>query len=312
MATQAVTDPSSDAPPPAERKAARKQPRPARAAYLAQRRERAVERDARRYELARELASDARIEIPKDKGFVVVPPGGVRGAEAVMQAANDAIDAIGAEGLLEIASADTAKTYLANRFVQSEEIDLDSVYLQFALSTEVLAPVTAYLGLVPVLYEFDVWYSMPQPDAPQASQLWHLDHDDESQVKVWVHCSDVGPKSGPLTAVEADVSAEFAARIGYDVGKGYRVPDEKVQELVPPEAITPLEGPRGTTAFVDTSRCFHFGSRLASDAEPRRMVYFAYITPYSFNYGDHRAEARYSAVGAGALDELTRLVLGAD
>jgi hypothetical protein len=311
MATRSLIEPSGDAPPAAERKAARKQSLPARAAYIALRRERAVARDARRFELAREIAG-ARIEIPADKGFVVVAPGRVLGADAVVRAANDLIESIGPERLLEVAKRDTAKPYLANRFLNSEEVDLNSIYLQFALSEDVLATVSAYLGLVPVLYDFDVWYSMPQPDVAQSSQLWHMDHDDQMQVKVWVHCSDVGQESGPLTVIDAAASADFAQQIGYDIGRGYRVPDERVHELVPAVAITPLQGARGTTMFVDTSSCFHFGSRVAPDAEPRRVVYFAYITPYSFNYGDHRTEARFSALGAGASDELERLVLGAD
>ena len=312
MVAQALIEPSGDAPSPEERKVARKQSLPARAAYLARRRERAAARDARRFDLARELAPSASIDIRADRGYAVVRPGGVSGAEDVVRATNERIDSIGHDGLAEIAQRDKAKPYLAARLVDLDQVDLDSVYLRFALSKDVLATVSAYLGLVPVLYEFDVWYSMPQPDAPKASQLWHLDHDDQKQVKVWLHASDVGPESGPLTAVNADASAEFAQRIEYDVGRGYRVPDERVRELVPPAAITPFEGPRGTTVFVDTSSCFHFGSRVAPDAEPRRVVYFAYITPYSFNYGDHRTEARFSALGAGVSDELERLVLGAD
>ena len=232
MASQALIEPSGEAPPADERKVARKQPLPARAAYLARRRELAVARDARRFELGRELAPSAPLEIPADEGYVVVPPGGVRGAKDVIQAANALIDSIGHEGLQEIAQRDKAKSYLANRFFDFDAVDVKSPFLQFALSEDVLATVSAYLGLVPVLYEFDVWYSMPQPHEPKASQLWHLDHDDESQVKVWIHCSDVGPESGPLTVVRADVSADFAEQIRYDVGRGYRVPDERVRELV--------------------------------------------------------------------------------
>src|SRR5438105_8482591 len=150
MATRSLIEPSSDAPPAAERKAARKQSLPARASYIAQRRERALARDARRFELARELSAGAQVEVPAEKGFVVVPPGGMAGADAVIRTANELINSMGHEQLAEIAQRDSAKSYLANHFLDAEQLDSDSPYLQFALSDEVLATVSAYLGLVPV------------------------------------------------------------------------------------------------------------------------------------------------------------------
>ena len=40
-----------------------------------------------------------------------------------------------------------------------------------------LDAVTAYLGLVSLLNDNDVWYTLPWDDPPRASQEWHLDHD---------------------------------------------------------------------------------------------------------------------------------------
>jgi hypothetical protein len=311
MATGLVTEPTSDAPSAEERKAARKQSLPARAAYLARRRERVVERDARRFQLAEELRRSPPIEISTERGFVVVPPGAVSGAEDVVRAANEVIDGLGHDALVAIAHRDKTKRYLAARLVDRNTADLDSVYLKFALSEHVLAPVCAYLGLVPVLYEFDVWYSMPQPDEPQASQLWHLDHDDEKQVKVWVHCSDVDEASGPLTVIDAATSDEVAERLGYDFGEGHRVADDQVEELAGP-AVTRLEGAAGTVHFVDTSRCFHMGSRVAPGGTPRRVFVAQYLTPYAFRFRpDHLQKAPYRNLANEGSSELERLLLGA-
>ena len=58
---------------------------------------------------------------------------------------------------------------------------------------------------------------------------------------------------------------------------------------------TVLDGPRGTAHFVDTSRCFHFGSRVQAGAPPRQLVVFQYLTPYAFEFQeDHRREAPYA------------------
>jgi hypothetical protein len=130
-------------------------------------------------------------------------------------------------------------------------------------------------------------------------------------VKVWVYCSDVGPESGPLTVLDASASDALADAIGYDFDEGYRVPDEQVSSFVGEHGVTPLEGPAGTVALVDTSRCFHFGSRVRPGAPPRRMVLFQYLTPYAFEFtSDHREQAalRHLADGAGLREQL---VLGA-
>ncbi len=43
--------------------------------------------------------------------------------------------------------------------------------------------------------------------------------------------------------------------------------------------VLPLCGARGTTAWVDTSNCYHFGSRPAP--RPRWLLYLQYATAFS-------------------------------
>jgi hypothetical protein len=307
----ATVTPSSESPPAEERKAARRQSLPARAAYVAARRELARERDARRFELAEEMAArQPRIDIPREQGFVAPPPGDVAGPDEIVAEVNALIDSIGHEQLLARYALDRKKPYLANMFLGLGELTLDSPYLRFALGEELLHTVTAYLGVIPVLHFIDAWYSMAQDEGLMGSQLWHMDHDDVTLVKVWVHCSDIGPESGPLTALAATESAELADRIAYDMGTGYRVPDEELRDYAERGALVAFEGPAGTVDFVDTCRCFHMGSRLAPGTAPRRTFYCSYVTPYAFNFADHRDEAPFRGLAADAGTELERLVLG--
>src|SRR5437667_6154454 len=151
--------------------------------WAAARRESLRERDAARIELAEELAGRARLEIPAARGLLSVAPGGVSSeAGEVLAAANELIDSLGHERL---ANEYTRKkpAGMARGFLPQEAYRLDSPYLRFALGEEVVAPVAAYLGLVPVLAELDVWYSAHAPKAPHSSQMWHLDGDDTTQVK---------------------------------------------------------------------------------------------------------------------------------
>jgi hypothetical protein len=298
---------SGDRPEKKERRAAAEQSISARSAYVASRRGLAVERDARRYELAETI--DPTIEIARERGFARVEAGRLTLANEVVREANTLIDSISPDVLDK--GGRKAKPYLVNNLVDFNEIGLDSPYLRFALNDEVLDAVTAYLGVVPVLYDFDVWYTLPW-DAPlKGSQKWHLDHDDLTQIKVWVYCDDIGSETGPMTVLDAQRSVKLASEIGYDMGEVYRVPDEDVAAYRALGEIEQLTGDKGTVFFVDTSRCFHMGGRVDTDAKPRRTCHFQFVTPYSFNFGDHRDEAQFRHLADGTNNERVRLVLGA-
>jgi hypothetical protein len=277
-----------------------------RIAATGERRRRHAERDSARVRLAGELGATAPRMIAPERGFEVVPPGGIRGADAVVAAANEVIDEVDLDAARERAKAGS----IVQNLVVEEELTLDSPLLEFALSPEIVGPVAAYLDIVPVLGGIDVWCSLPTRKA-KSSQLWHLDAADSIQIKVWVHCSDIGAESGPLTALSATASSELAERIGYRFDQGHRVPDQ-VFETVSADDMIAFEGPAGTVDFVDTSRCFHFGSRVREGAPPRRAAVFQYVTPYAFRFEDHREDALFRHLGVGEQDELRRLVLGTD
>jgi hypothetical protein len=293
------------------REAARKLNVPARRAYVARRRKQERGRDSARYELAHELREQASMVIPPKTGFAVVPPLGLEGVPEVIEAANGLIDSIGHDDLMGGSGSSTKGGFVARKILPAETLELDSPYVRLALSEAVIGPTAAYLGLVPVLHQIDIWYSASGGDRPKGSQKWHMDHDDVAQMKVWIHCNDIWPQSGPLTVLDAAASEEFATLIDYDMAAGYRVKDERVEEFATSEQITILSGPKGTSVFIDTCSCFHYGSRVEQDAPARRMVMLDYMTPYSFNFYDHREQAPLRSLATSESSELERLVLGA-
>ena len=102
-------------------------------------------------------------------------------------------------------------------------------------------------------------------------------------MKVLVLCDAVTPESGPLTFLPAAPSETLHRKVTYKYNT--RLTDTQMRELLGPAAVAPtaIFGPAGTTAFLDTSRCFHFGSRCATRAR----------------------------LASDAHDEVTRVVLGA-
>lgn len=278
-----------------------------RRAFNEARREQARERDAARYKLVEERRATA-LRIPDEQGFLVAPPGRIEETQAVLSAANELLDSIGHDALVDRAR---KGGFLALGLIPESGFELDSPYMRFALSEEVVGAVAAYLGLVPVLGEIDVWYSVFNRKKPKKSQLWHLDHADTTQVKVFVHLSDVTPQSGPLTALDASTSDKLAERLDYVFGDGKRPPDKEVATIAGSGAVVKFSGSPGTVDFVDTSRCFHFGSRVEADGTPRRLFVAQYLTPYAFDLGEDLEEAPFRGLAADASSELQALVLGA-
>jgi hypothetical protein len=140
--------------------------------------------------------------------------------------------------------------------------------VDFCLSPPVIDAVTSYLGTLPVLRRVGLWLSFAAP-ADGASRLFHLDPEDFTQVRMFVNIIDIEKKQGPLTFLSAEVSGRVLAQLRRDdLASGVRKPELRRwtdQEILGRAGSSPcveLVGPAGSGAFVDTSRCAHFGSRM--------------------------------------------------
>jgi hypothetical protein len=291
-----------------ERRAIRRTTVELRRAYTAARRAAYRERDAERLCWAQRFGASEGPHIPIDDGYLRLPAGTLADlTDPVVASGNALIDDIGHRRLVEHGG---KSDFIARGFLPDSAFTLDSAYFRLALDTRIVGPVSAYLGVVPVLTALDIWYSVHQSNAPKRSQLWHMDSDDTTIIKLWVHLSRVDDRSGPLTAFNAADSATLAELLSYNYADRYRVSDERVNEIFGPEHRISFEGPAGSLDFIDTCRCFHFGSRVSAEGEPRRLLMVEYQTPYAFEFANHRKEARYRGLASSASTDLQRLLLG--
>jgi hypothetical protein len=278
----------------------------------AARREQWRERDADRLRIAGELGARGRFTIPEEKGYLVLPPDTIAEAQPVIEAGNALVDSIGHDRLL--AEFNPRKDTMSRGFLPPDAFELGSPYMNFALHEDVVAPISAYLGVVPILLGIDIWYAYAEHslDSPINASLWHLDGDDTTQVKVWIHLEDVVPEAGPLTTLDATKSEEFAEHTEYDSSVEYRIPDDKINAFIGEDDLVIFDGPKGQVDFVDTSRCMHMGSRAEPGCPVRRVFFAKYVTPYAFKFKeDHRQESPYVHLASGASSELETLLLGA-
>lgn len=262
---------------------------------LRQRRDLAVRRD----EAAR-LARHLGVRIDPDQGFAVVPPGTwpevdevVRYVRQVTHAADEAF-------------AQSSKSHMVTDLLPPEELHLGSPFLRLALRPDVLAAVSTYLGMVPLLNNAMIWCSRYDGAALKTSQLFHIDAEDRTQVKLFVYCQDVSPDEGPLAAVAAGASHAAERRLGYEWDM--KLADEVVLRHVPEGAVQSFTGPAGQSLFVDTSRCFHYGSRIQKPGTQRYVAVFQYLRPIAFR---KYVKAPYRHLAHDGLSRAERLVLGA-
>jgi hypothetical protein len=244
--------------------------------------------------------------VDPEVGFVVAPPdaswdlAGV--ADQVRSLANDVPTSRSRAG--------HDKPYLLD--FRLDVLPSESPLARLALHPSVVATATAHLRMVPVLAGVTVLRSPYVAGPPSGSQLFHSDWEDVSQLKLFVHCSDVTSSNGPLTALPAAASARVKEALHYRYGgRGFRRADDEVLALVEPDQLRSFEGPEGTAVFVDTSACLHYGSRVTAEAPDRLVVQLQFLRPTAFDLflrrtplpavaGHRPPEAWAALVAAGA------------
>jgi hypothetical protein len=157
-------------------------------------------------------------------------------------------------------------------------------FLDFATSTDMLAAVSRYLQCIPVLsttlpagirfVESNAAFD-DQPDRPHDSQLYHIDYYSLPNMYVLVLLRDTTREHGPWTFIPRAQSQIIKERLGYwQQGHGYRVSDEEVYSVVDPAEAIEFAYPRGAVLFIESSGCFHFGSR--NSIKPRFQLMLGY------------------------------------
>jgi hypothetical protein len=254
---------------------------------------------------AREHASLAAFEIPRSAGFLMFPPGRFPEASEVVAEAQR----------LELESGDIISRSANKPFMipilQSAKLSKTSPFLRFATRPDVVASIAGYLGFVPVLTSIEVYYSTFREGTLASSQLFHCDQDDTSQIKVYVLCSNVESDSGAMLMLGAETSKTVRRALRYEFRN--RATDEEVYNIVGDRDRHLMIGPPGTVAFVDTSHCFHYGSRVTPGAPSRLVTVFQYLSPFSFRVSrDRKRAAPFHHAAHKKSTPLQRLVLGAD
>jgi hypothetical protein len=167
-------------------------------------------------------------------------------------------------------------------------VDEYPALLDFVTSPEVVAAVAPTFGYVPQLsgilprgvrlMESSTRFDPDADGPPRESQLYHLDFHSSPTVYVVVALRDIGPDDGPLHFLGAEASRRVAEALDYGArGVPYRLTDEQVMSIAEPSEVHRFSAPKGTVLFIESSACFHFGSRRP--ANDRYQVQYAFTSP---------------------------------
>ena len=157
-------------------------------------------------------------------------------------------------------------------------------FLDFATSSDVLSVVSHYLQSIPALsttlppgirvMESNAAFD-DQPDKPHDSQLYHMDYYSLPLVYILVLLRDTTPEHGPWTFLPRGVSQKTRRALNYwSRQRAYRVSDEDIYSVVDRKEAIEFCYPRGTVLFIESSGCFHYGSR--NSIKPRFILMIGY------------------------------------
>lgn len=226
--------------------------------------------------LGRDIATELLPELAmqSDPGHMRLPAAAIPDLSTVCAIGHKHAEA--AAGELAGATPD-AKTFSRYRFTTEDE---RVALLRVGLDRRLIAMISAYLGVLPVISEADFYCSFPISGPFKKSQLWHCDHDGEHVTKVFIYCEDVGADDGPFELVSSGHSRRARDELGYRyAGRRYRVADTIMDQRVAPSEQITVQGPAGTAFVTDTTLCFHRGSRIRANGHRRVAAIITYVAP---------------------------------
>jgi hypothetical protein len=225
---------------------------------------RGVERKA--VNLARNIAS-SQIVIDEEKGYA-----SFKCEEIGLSLDVTKLSSLAADWKVDPQRSTSNKPFLRN-ILRSKDLLEWPELMSIALNSHLFGAATHYLGQVPWLVNLQVWWTPPNQTAVR-SQLFHYDHRDTRQMKVFINLNDVGLESGPLHFLPANSSLKVDRKIGYSQDD---YTDAQVESACSKEEIVRALGPQGSGFMVDTARCLHYGSRGNRQDRLVLMVSFARV-----------------------------------
>lgn len=256
-----------------------------------------------RKRLAKEIMADSgrRIQIPQKDGYHFFSQDDIPGIKDIIPYCTKIFEESRKNLPPDFFQNNPKKKYF-NVLLEGEEFCEHPELLRRIIARPILDAATSYLGAVPRLSGAMLVWS-PENDTARSSQLFHFDYEDLTQLKMFINIFDTTEEQGPLTFLPADISAQVQKSIGRILG---RVPDERIYQAGGQNHALKLVGPSGSGAFLDTSRCLHYGSRFN---KRDRLILIVQFLKFHSSYRGYIPFRVHSALPGFSPDLVQRLAL---
>lgn len=182
-----------------------------------------------------------------------------------------------ARRIFEEKGEDVNRTLMPYTVAYYDELLNEPDIAALAFSDTIISYASDYLGEYPVLTNIGLVRTDPRPgQAWLEAQNLHLDVIDTRVLRVLVYVTDVREESGPFSFYPLPISERLSTdpELAYGgVLSNMGIEDHQIPSYAS-DHLVKITGPAGTTFFIDTCRCFHFGSRAESGT--RGVLMLAY------------------------------------
>ena len=224
----------------------------------------------------KQMSANAGWDVPNEDGFCVADMRDFEPAQRCRSFCKKLINSVDFE---ELATQSKKPFLVPYDLDQSDPTNLPVT--EFALHPKILGTVSRYIGSMPVLLKSSIWYSNGE-DVGGRSQFFHLDGEDIRTIKLLFMLEDVDTSTRPFTIISAKESKQaykWLKRSGKIKVRNEKIPDEVFFSYTEKSSVVPLIGTAGTAAFVDPTRCYHYGSRIGT--KPRWLLMLHYQSAFS-------------------------------
>ena len=242
---------------------------------------------------------DAGVQVPDSDGYRIVEPGDLPGGDDVVAYCQQLFES--ARATWDGPDPNSTKDFLIS-LVKDSGFAAHAKILMFLISPAMIDTASRYLGRVPRLSTVRLWWTPPN-DSIARSQVWHVDPEDKRQLKIFLNIFDITEDQGPFTFYPASRSRPILDAAGI---RERHFDDAAVTDAGAPIVLT---APAGGGAFVDTSRCLHFGSR---GNRRDRVVLMAQYTDFYAPCVKTASWARAVSDAGIALTDQQKLLLGVE
>ena len=242
-------------------------------------------RDAiqRRHAAAAYNRAHTDMRLDRRDGYAMLAPGSVANTDEIIALSLSLFEEKQRQLEAAAGSSHSKKWAFLRSILTNQDLARNPKLVDFALSDSLLGLVTNYLGTIPHLNRIDLLYSVNHGgEEAISSQIYHLDPEGTRQAKLFMNLRDVGPDEGPFTFIPASetmriVNAIKKRRLEDTQMAAGRYSDDELEAVGGLEKAISVDGPKGSAALVDTSRCLHFGSRVKPGTY-RLCLYIQYCT----------------------------------